>query len=159
MAQALILGTVIGLAVGAGIAVLLDHLIGAIHGPEEVAMVSGSAPLAAVGRIGARNTTTGQVIDSRLVTVTAPRSASAEAFRTLRTNMRLMALEHELRTIVVTSAGAGEGKTLVSANLAVALAQFPVSGWYWSTATSINQRRAPRIGREQHHRHGRRAAA
>ncbi len=123
LSQALILGTVVGLVAGAGLSLLIEWLVGAIHGPEEVAAVSGAAPLAAVGRIGARKHVPGQLIDSRLVVVTAPRSASAEAFRTLRTNMRLVALEQQLRTIVVTSATTGEGKSLVSANLAAALAQ------------------------------------
>src|SRR6202022_746900 len=53
----------------------------------------------------------------------APRSAAAEAFRTLRATLRPILLDHELRTLVVTSGGSGEGKTLVSTNLAIALAQ------------------------------------
>jgi non-specific protein-tyrosine kinase len=121
--QALLLGTVIGLAVGAGAALLLERMIGVINAPEEVAAVSGNAPLAAVGRIGSGKKVAGPGVDARLVVVTAPRSASAEAFRTLRANMRLVALEQQLRTIVVTSAGASEGKTLISANLAAALGQ------------------------------------
>ena len=125
--QALLLGLLVGLAAGTGAGLLLDRLVGAIHAPEDIAAVCGSAPLAAVGRIAA-TTRTGSAkgeprIDPRLVVATAARSASAEAFRTLRTNLRIAALEQPLRTIVVTSAGVGDGKTLVSANLAAALAQ------------------------------------
>jgi capsular exopolysaccharide synthesis family protein len=121
--QALLLGLLIGLVVGTGVAVLLDRMIGAVYAPEDVAAVCGSAPLATVGRISAKAPLTTPGVDQRLVVAAAPRSASAEAFRTLRANLRLVALEHPLRTLVVTSAGVGDGKTLVSANLAASLAQ------------------------------------
>ena len=125
--QALLLGLLVGLAAGIGAGLLIDRLIGAIQAPEDVAAVCGTAPLAAIGRIPAdtrRNRHTPDLpFDPRLVVATAPRSASAEAFRTLRANLRFAALEHPLRTIVVTSAGVGDGKTLISANLAAVLAQ------------------------------------
>ncbi len=47
----------------------------------------------------------------------------AEAFKTIRTNVLFSSAEEGMRSIVVTSAGPGEGKSIVSANLAVALAQ------------------------------------
>ncbi len=47
----------------------------------------------------------------------------AEAYRTLRTNLEFSALDRPLRTLVVTSAGADEGKSTTLANLAVTMAQ------------------------------------
>ena len=47
----------------------------------------------------------------------------SEAFRTIRTNVLFSSVEEGSRTIVVTSTGPGEGKTVVSSNLALALAQ------------------------------------
>ncbi len=47
----------------------------------------------------------------------------SEAFKTIRTGVLFSSAEEGLRTIVVTSAGPGEGKSLVSANLAISLAQ------------------------------------
>jgi succinoglycan biosynthesis transport protein ExoP len=47
----------------------------------------------------------------------------SEAFRTLRTNVLFSSAEKGARTLVVTSTGPREGKSLVSGNLAVALAQ------------------------------------
>lgn len=59
-----------------------------------------------------------------LITLTQPRSTAAEAYRTLRTNLTFFgALDRPVETLVVTSAGPGEGKTQVLANLAVTMAQ------------------------------------
>ena len=52
-----------------------------------------------------------------------PKSVGSEAFRTLRTNLRFVSPDQELKTILVTSVGPGDGKSTVSANLAVAFAQ------------------------------------
>jgi capsular exopolysaccharide synthesis family protein len=45
-----------------------------------------------------------------------------EAFRAVRTNVRLSIASDRMRTLLVTSARAGDGKTLVASNVAVALA-------------------------------------
>jgi non-specific protein-tyrosine kinase len=58
-----------------------------------------------------------------LITVSEPRSPISEAYRTLRTNLDFAALDEELKTVVVTSAGGGEGKSTTLANLAVVSAQ------------------------------------
>jgi len=58
-----------------------------------------------------------------LVTIADPRSLIAESFRTLRTNLQFASLDKPLRTILVTSPGAAEGKSTTLANLAVTMAQ------------------------------------
>lgn len=59
-----------------------------------------------------------------LITLTEPRSPTAEAYRTLRTNLTFFAaLDRPIETLVVTSAGLDEGKSEVLANLAVTMAQ------------------------------------
>ena len=50
-------------------------------------------------------------------------SSFAEAYRTLRTNIQFSSLDKRLRSFVLTSALAKEGKTLTAANTAYALAQ------------------------------------
>lgn len=58
-----------------------------------------------------------------LIAVSEPRSPISEAYRTLRTNLDFASLDQTLKTLVVTSAGVGEGKSTTLANLAVVSAQ------------------------------------
>jgi non-specific protein-tyrosine kinase len=61
-----------------------------------------------------------------LIAFTKPRSPQAEAYRGLRTNIQFSAAERPLRSLLVTSAGPGEGKSTAAANLAVVMAQADV---------------------------------
>ena len=58
-----------------------------------------------------------------LIILTSPKSSSSEAFRGLRTNILFSSAKHVPQVILVTSSAAKEGKTLISSNLAVAMAQ------------------------------------
>jgi capsular exopolysaccharide synthesis family protein len=58
-----------------------------------------------------------------IVLLQAPASLAAEAYRVLRTNLRYARPDAPPRRVLVTSAGAGEGKSTTVANLGVALAQ------------------------------------
>jgi Mrp family chromosome partitioning ATPase len=51
------------------------------------------------------------------------KSRFAEAYRTLRTNIRFSFLEHEFRSLLVTSSGMEEGKTITTMNLSYTIAQ------------------------------------
>ncbi|MED3646432.1 CpsD/CapB family tyrosine-protein kinase [Halalkalibacterium halodurans] len=58
-----------------------------------------------------------------LITHIKKNSPISEQYRTIRTNIEFAAVDRELKTIVVTSSGRGEGKSTTSANLAVVMAQ------------------------------------
>jgi len=58
-----------------------------------------------------------------LTTITEPTSVITEQIKTIRTNINFAATDHELRTLMVTSAMLGEGKSTVAANLAVEYAK------------------------------------
>ena len=58
-----------------------------------------------------------------IITLRDPRSPVAEAYRALRTNIQFSSLDANLRTLLVTSTGAGEGKSTTLANLAVVMAE------------------------------------
>lgn len=98
----------------------------------EVAAAAAPAPPAAVVIGGASEK---QVLDlsetpllgalpldqSRLVALTATRSLAAEKFRLLATRLHFVSSKKKIRSVMVTSSVAGEGKSFVSANLAIAM--------------------------------------
>lgn len=62
-------------------------------------------------------------VNPKLITLTDPRSAAAEAYRTLRTNLMFTSVEKPITTLAVTSPSGSDDKSLVLANLAVTFAQ------------------------------------
>ena len=60
---------------------------------------------------------------TRLISHYAPKSTLAESFRTLRTAVKFLCLEKGVKTMVLTSSSAGEGKSTASTNLAITFAQ------------------------------------
>lgn len=61
--------------------------------------------------------------NTKLITLSDPRSSAAEAFRALRTNLMFTSVERPISTMLVTAAAHGDDKSLVLANLAVTFAQ------------------------------------
>jgi non-specific protein-tyrosine kinase len=112
----LTLGLMLGLMAGAGFALLAELLDNSVKGESDLVALTSGAP--ALGVIGfdpeaARN---------QLVAQEDPHSQRAEQFRQLRTNIQFIGLDDHVRTIVVTSSMPAEGKSRVSANLAVTIA-------------------------------------
>ncbi|MEX2101481.1 MAG: Wzz/FepE/Etk N-terminal domain-containing protein, partial [Actinomycetota bacterium] len=59
---------------------------------------------------------------TKLISVVDPKASSSEAYRSLRTTILAMAGRQGVKTVLITSALAGEGKSTTAANLAVSLA-------------------------------------
>lgn len=114
----------LGLAVGLCLALLIDYLDDSVKSKEDLERaapglnVLGLVPVVSVWR---------SKDEAFLVSVAEPKSAAAEAYRTLRTSLQFLALEQPMRTLQITSPNAGEGKTTTLANLAVAMARSGVS--------------------------------
>lgn len=58
-----------------------------------------------------------------LITHNNSKSPISEQYRTIRTNIQFASVDKEFKSLMVTSAGPGEGKSTTAANLAVVLAQ------------------------------------
>ena len=58
-----------------------------------------------------------------IITHTDPLSPASEAFRVLRTNLQFAGLDQPLKSVLITSASPGEGKSTTAANLAVTCTQ------------------------------------
>lgn len=60
---------------------------------------------------------------NELITFVSPKTQISEVFRTLRTNIQFMNVDGNLKSLLVTSTVPGEGKSWISANLAITFAQ------------------------------------
>lgn len=111
-----LLATLLGLVVGIAVAVFRDVLDTSVRSADMLQRLDGGPLLASVA------------VDRKarqplLLSGGASDSPGAEALRQLRTNLRFVEVDKPVRAVCVTSAVAGEGKTLTSANLAVVLAE------------------------------------
>jgi capsular exopolysaccharide synthesis family protein len=107
-----ILGGVLGLLLGIGLAFLLERLNRRLRDPEEAREAFGLPVL-------------GTVPESKAIMASNEGVAAAElpfmeneSFRMLRASLRYFNVDHEMRSVLVTSHGAGVGKSTVAWNLA-----------------------------------------
>jgi capsular exopolysaccharide synthesis family protein len=107
-----------GLFFAFGLAFLFEYLDNRIKTPQELKAHVGVPFLGMVPVIGRSK-------NDRDPLLTAPNipSSFAEALKTIRTNVLFSSADEGMRSLVVTSAGPGEGKSVVSSNVAIALAQ------------------------------------
>jgi capsular exopolysaccharide synthesis family protein len=105
-----------GLVLAFGVAFLLEQIDNHVKTPHQIKEL-GFPLLGLVPRVDPTPDT------PRPLTGSHTPASFNEAFRTLRTNVRLSTLTDGPRTILVTSPGSGDGKSLVAANLAVTIAQ------------------------------------
>ncbi|TDC37571.1 polysaccharide biosynthesis tyrosine autokinase [Micromonospora sp. KC213] len=112
-------GVLLGLLLGVGLAVLRGLVDVRMRDAAGLQRVTGSPLLGEIPfEAGAKG--------APLIVGEAATSARAEAVRKLRTNLRFVDVHEPARVIAVTSALQGEGKTTLSCNLAIALAE---AGW------------------------------
>ena len=101
------LGAIAGLLLGLGFAVLRDRLDRRIKREDEVEALLPDVPV--LGLIPhPRRGRTGQLM-------------TGEAFHTLQANVALLSRRRPLKTLLITSAAPGEGKSTVALNLALAM--------------------------------------
>lgn len=110
------LGAVLGLLLGLGVALLRETLDKTVKTQDDLKALTDVPVLGAIMRDP-------DAVKRPLIVEVDPRSRRAEAFRSLRTNLQFVDAANHPRTLVVTSALAGEGKSTMSANLALTMAQ------------------------------------
>lgn len=113
-----LLGLGFGLFLGIVLAFLWDLVDTRVRSDDEIAATLG---LPLLGRLPPPPRRLRA--NDQLVMAADPGSPQAEAFRLLRTNLAFVNLDVGAKTIMLTSAEPGEGKSTTAANLALALAQ------------------------------------
>jgi len=108
------LGAVLALLAGVGTSLGRSLLSTRVRGVDGVPSGPGRTVIATIPTIrGAR--------DAARVLVESPRSAAAESYRELRTNLQFMKFVDDKRSVLLTSSLQGEGKSTCSVNLAYAM--------------------------------------
>ncbi len=128
----ILLGLLVGLGVGVALAIIRAQLDQAVRRPAQLREL-GYPVLGVVPDIGSlveedfggADTVDlgGRAVDSRLVSLLAPLSTAAEAFRGIRTSVQFARPDAIVKTLLITSSSPSEGKSTVAANLATVMAQ------------------------------------
>jgi succinoglycan biosynthesis transport protein ExoP len=113
-----LLAAALGGILAAGIVFLIEYLDDTVKGPGDL-QAAGLRTIAAIQQVSLN----GKGAPQALFATSQPRSLVLEAYRTLRTNLQFFSPDRPLRSLMVTSALATEGKTTTTANLGVVMAQ------------------------------------
>lgn len=116
----IILGGVLGVLLGIGFAFFLTYLENTVRVPDDVEQYLELPVLGIVPKVAEAKSAKQPLIFLN----GDPKEAPAEAYRSLRTNLLFSSGKDSLRkTIVISSAGPKEGKSITTVNLGMALAQ------------------------------------
>ena len=130
----LILGMLVGLGLGVGIAFVMEYLDNSIQTMEDVEdlglSIMATIPFikpeegnGMLSRVRIESDPEAKDINERLVTHLKPRSPISEAYRTLRTNILFSNPDHPKKTLMISSSGPKEGKSTTVSNLAITFSQ------------------------------------
>lgn len=118
MLQYVLMAVMAAAGIGVGLAFLLEYLDYTVKSPEVLDAIYG---IPVQGVIGVAQKPVRSKADLPMISESL--SPIAEAFRALRTGVQAAAVTEPIQSLLVTSAGPGEGKSFVAANLAISLAQ------------------------------------
>jgi polysaccharide biosynthesis transport protein len=122
----LAIGTVMGLLLGIGTALLLEALDNSVKTVKEVENIFDITVLGTIPQLKGEKSVSAKVLDRArqpLFVRDEPRSAISEAYRMLQTNLKFLSSDNPPRVMVVTSSVPQEGKSTTTANLALVLAE------------------------------------
>ncbi len=117
----LLIGFGLGLGLGFGVIVLIETLDNTVKSQSDVERYTRKPILGHLPKVEPSLLKQMGTIDT--MTAIAPKSSFAEGIKTLRTNLMFMAPDNPPKLLLVTSPGPGEGKTLITINMAIAMAQ------------------------------------
>jgi capsular exopolysaccharide synthesis family protein len=114
-----ILGAVLGLLLGLGVAFLLERLDRRIREPKDLEAIYGLPLLGVVPESAALSGSAKGPKDGKR----ALPAGEAEAFQLIRAHLRYFNVDRQLHTLLVASAAPGDGKTTIARHLAAAAAR------------------------------------
>ena len=116
-------GSVLGLLMGLGLAFLWERSHRTFRSPEEISRTLGMPVIAHIPPLTKLKRRDGSMIDKSIVAFHKPHSRLSESYRSIRTPLLFQSERHGLRVLQVTSPNPSDGKSTLTANLAVTLAR------------------------------------
>lgn len=112
----IVTAALVALVLGIGLAFAIDYFDEAVTSRSDFETMIAPLPILAVIP---RLTDWGKRSDTHIVSLEQPRSAAAEAYRSLRTAISFLSMDDSIRVLQVTSPREQDGKSTTAANLAV----------------------------------------
>jgi len=109
-----IVGCILGLMFGLGLAFLLDYLDDTIKTPEDLQEQGGTL----LGTIPKFKTK-----ENPMISLRDPKDPLSESYRTVRNSIKFASLDKPLKSLLISSAMENEGKTITATNLGISLAR------------------------------------
>jgi capsular exopolysaccharide synthesis family protein len=122
-ARTLGLALAVGLVLGVAAALFVELLDDTVKSAADLERVSGHLTLATIPRVGSGRSERRREHLVGLFETDPSMAPAEEAMRSLRTAIQFLGVDRRIRSIVVTSASPGEGKTTTVANLAASFAE------------------------------------
>jgi capsular exopolysaccharide synthesis family protein len=126
--QSLMLGLLLGLGTGIGLAFVIEALDNTLKTQNDVEQLMGTpvlglVPIIGAAAVGEAAEVSDHLRERDLGVFLDPKSVAAECCRSIRTNIMFMSPDRPLKTIVVTSPSPQEGKTTTAINMSVTMAE------------------------------------
>ncbi len=129
----LLLGMFLGVGLGVGITFLREYFDNSIYTTEHMQEI-GLETISIIPKIDEKNALEKvkhlkkskreeDFLKDRMITHYDPKSSVAEAYRTLRTNIQFINPDNPIKSLVITSAGPGDGKSTTTVNIGIAFAK------------------------------------
>ncbi len=119
----ILLGALLGVFMGIGLVFFREYMDTSVRGPSDIERIAQLSTLGLLPHIAPSRRGGPSKSRPELMMHQEPKSAFAEQVRSLRTSLQYSLAGHPPKTILITSALPGEGKTTVSSNLAISMAQ------------------------------------
>ena len=117
----ILLAMIVGLTIGTGLAFFFEYLDYTIQTPEDIEDYLRIPYLGGIEQFSKK--TSADNMEGELFVLSEPQSTISEAIKGVRTNVSIIRDENLKRSILITSTGPREGKSIVLSNLAIVLAQ------------------------------------
>ena len=114
----ILLGVLLGLSLGVGVAAVIEYFNQPMETEDDVSRITGLPVLGWLPTIEGNHTQNGADREPlRFAETSGPETLEVEACRGIRTSLQALSRQRELRTIMLASAGPGEGKSTIVLNL------------------------------------------